>query len=296
MRLQIRNALGEHREVLARVMELRVQMRQMPNPPEANDRSVAVWTVREATLNLGGGAAMRLQEWQQTFDLNAEMVQSMENRGAEALEVARVRFNDHYPLLQLQRYDDARTLLLHCRDVFERENATKQLGGVFSGLATLEDKLGHHEAAWRFARTAIRYTYAAGTPEGISISHRDLATCLTRVSADWRDVLGHRLAAAMVSGITESAGLQLSIAALAGDLRRAADHASAALPGDFASLCATVQQIEGVRFHELMQQLQPDETALNQLLQAVIAKAKELADTDDSASHVSGSHQGEEAQ
>ena len=33
-------------------------------------------------------------------------------RGADALEVARTRFNDYGPLLRLRRYDDARALLL----------------------------------------------------------------------------------------------------------------------------------------------------------------------------------------
>ena len=273
-RLQIRNQLGEHGDVLAHVLELREQMRQMPDPPEANDWSVNTWNVREGILDVGREAALQLAEWQQALELSAEIIHITENRGAGDLEVARTRFNDYGPLLRLARFDDARGLLLRCRDVFEQENAAAELGIVFSGLADLEDKLGHNEAARSFEQTALRYKYAAVAPEGTSISHFNLANYLTRAGSDWRDVLAHRLASAMVSGVTGSAGLTRRIAALAGDLRRAGDQASAALPAGFAALCAPVQQVEGVRFRELILRLAPDEAALNHLLQDIIASAK----------------------
>ena len=76
-------------------------------------------------------------------------------------------------------------------------------------------------------------------------------------------------------------------------LRNAGDQASAALPGDLAALYATVQQLEGVRFHELMQRLQPDEAALEQLLKDIIANARQLADANDGASPDRGPQQGE---
>ena len=120
-RLQIRNELGEQSGVLRRVLELREQMRRLPDPPGANDWSVKVWNVRETTLNSGLGAACELGEWQQALDLNAEVVQSQANRGAGAFELAITRFGDFGPLLGLQRYGEARSLLLHCRDLFEQE-------------------------------------------------------------------------------------------------------------------------------------------------------------------------------
>jgi hypothetical protein len=80
-------------------MELREQIRHMPDPPDENDRSVNVWNVRELTLDVGRHAALKLQEWQQAVDLNAEIVRSKENRDAGAFEVARNRFNDNSPLL-----------------------------------------------------------------------------------------------------------------------------------------------------------------------------------------------------
>jgi tetratricopeptide (TPR) repeat protein len=270
-RLQIQNALGEHSDVLARVMELR---KQMPDPPEANDWSVDVWTVRETMSDIGREAAVRLEEWQLALEFNAELIESKEKRGAGALEIASYWINDNGPLLGLRRYNDARKLLLRCRDAFEQENAAMELGLVFGGLADLEDKLGRSDAAQRFGQAAIRYNYAAGTTANISISHFNLSIYLAHTNGDWREVLGHRLAAAMISGVTGSGGPQQDIASFARDLRQAGDQASAALPGNFAALCAAVQQVEGVRFGELMQRLQPDEALLNQLLQDIIANAK----------------------
>jgi hypothetical protein len=276
--LQIRNELREHREVLARVMELREQMRQMPDPPGENDQTVTVWNVREATLDVGREAALGLQAWQLALDINAEIIGITESRGATALEVARTRFNDYGPLLELQRYDDARELLLSCRDVFEQENATPEIGGVFSALASLENRSSHQEAALRFARAALRYNYAAGTPSSINIDHFNLANYLTRADADWADVFAHRLAATMISSTTGSGGPEADIAALARDLRRAGDRSSAAMPSDLRALCTTVEHVEGIRFRELMLRLQPDEAELNQLLQEIIVVAQQLAE------------------
>jgi len=295
-RLQILSMLGENKEVLARVLELREQMRQMPDLPGTDDTLVNIGNIREATLDAGRDAALQLQDWLRAIELNSESVLSKAKRGTGALEIARTKVFDRAPLLELRRYDEAAKLLLDCRLVFEQENATAELGLVFSGLAHLEYKLERTEAAKYFEQTAIRYRYAAGTLHNIYASHRNLAVYLTLTGGDWRDVLGHQLAAAMINGLTGSPGPQQDIAALADDLREDGDQASAALPSDFAALCVTVQQVEGVRFRELMQRLQPDEAALNQLLHDVVAAAKELADAGDPASRDGGSQQGEEAQ
>ncbi len=51
------------------------------------------------------------------------------------LEIARKMFNDYGPLLSLKRYDEARKLLMHCREVFQREKDIEGLGVVFSAPA-----------------------------------------------------------------------------------------------------------------------------------------------------------------
>ena len=271
--LQIRDALDEHREVLTRVVNLRERMRRMPDPG-ANDELIRIWNVRELIFVTGAGAAAKLGEWQQALALNAEAIHSKEQRGVGAVELAQAQFNGHVSLLGLKRYGDALKLLDQCREVFEHASAVAQLGGVYSGLAALKNELGQSGEARHFEQNALRYHYAAGTPQHTGISHFNLANYLTRANGDWREVLGHRLAAAMLTGTTGSRGSEYGVAALAGDLHRAGNQASAALPSDFLALCFTVQQVERVRFRDLMLKLQPDEAKLNQLLQNIIAAAR----------------------
>jgi tetratricopeptide (TPR) repeat protein len=281
-RLQILNALGQSGEVLARVTVLRAQMATMPNPPEANDWSVNMWNVRETTLSVGLSSAVALREWQQALDLNAEIGQLEAARGAGSLERARTRFNDHAPLLELKRYAQARKLLQECRTVFEHENAVTELGRVFGALAGLENRLDHQDAARRFAETALRFAYAGGTPEDSAGNHHNLAICLKRTNSGWRDVFGHRLGAALIRAVTRSGQLSGTMSALAAALRDAHDQAAASLPADFAALCATVEQVDGVRFRELMERFVPGEDALNALLQSVITKAMAMNNAGDS--------------
>jgi len=274
--LQLRNDLGEYGAVLTRVTEIVEEMQDLPDPPQENDWSINVWNVREATLDTGRTAAVGLGEWQEALDLNARSLQRKAHRGAGALELANFRFNDYGPLLKLQRYAEADNLLQDCQRVFEHFSAVQQLGLVFSARADLASTLGYHEQACRFEWAALRYKYASGTADNVSISHLNLPNYLTRLGEPWRDVLAHRLAATLIRAVTGSGRLAGNIAALAQDLDSAGQHAASALPSDFASLCATVEQVEGVRFRDLMHQLQPDEDKLHQLLHDIIATAQSL--------------------
>ena len=68
-------------------------------------------------------------------------------------EIARTRFNDYGPLLRLGRIDQARALLLDCRDVFEDAHDTAELGKVLTALADVEDaarpRRGRHRPGTR---------------------------------------------------------------------------------------------------------------------------------------------------
>ncbi len=172
-RLQILIRQGKNEKVLQRVMELREHMKTLPDPAGPNE-NVSIWNVREITCDIGRACALRLGAWQQALDLSREGFESKRERGATALEQARLLFNDYGPLLRLRRYDETGELLRHCREVAERENSVELLGAVFSALADLQDELGHPETAQHFEETALRFSYAEGTPEGIGVSHSNL--------------------------------------------------------------------------------------------------------------------------
>ena len=282
--LQLLLLLGQHAIVMNRVAELRAKMQKLPDPPDENDGLVKIWNVREETLGVGRAAALRLGEWQAALDLNAEIHESEKRRGASLLEQALTRVNDYGPLLslarrpmppseRLQRYAEARKLLDECRDVFEQENELQGLELVFSALASLEGDLGHAGEARRFAKTSLRFAYTVGIPEQIANRHFNLASVFTRCGGNWCAVFGHRLAAILIWSATGSGRLRENITVLVHGLRHVGASAASALPADFAALCATVQKVDGVRFHDLMQTLLPDEDRMNAALQETIATA-----------------------
>ena len=78
-------------------------MNTLPDQGEAEEL-LPSWNVREIILDIGREAALRLEQWQQMLDLNGEILQSIEKRGASALDLASTRFNDYGPLLRLRRY------------------------------------------------------------------------------------------------------------------------------------------------------------------------------------------------
>ena len=246
-RLQVLAAMGRYDEVLAEVERLRVHLASLPKQSDA-DETVSHWNVREALLDTGRTAALGSERWQQALALNAEIVQLQAARGATALECASTRYNDYSPLLRLQRFADARTLLLECRKVFEAERQVEMLGKVYSALADLEDEVGDRETAVRFEELALGYKYQHGDPEACAVSHHNLANYLARQGIDPARVLAHRLAAATLRVQTRSGRLSST-------LRNLAKSNLPAAPPAFAEVVAQVETVPGVRFAALFERL-----------------------------------------
>ena len=187
--------------------------------------------------------------------------------------------NDYGPLLRLGQVERARALLLHCRIVFEQENAVTELGAVLSALADVESRLGRPEAALHFEKASLRYKYLGTDPSSIFISYYNLASYLAKTDGDLGVTLTHRLASVLLCLTTSSGQVREYPTALARDLSRGGQSARAALPADFATVCATVQRVEGVRFAELMASLLADRAGGDELLRLAIAKAEAIAGT-----------------
>lgn len=246
-RLQVLAAMGQYEEVLDAVEALRPRLAGLPLVSDAEEAS-SPWNVREVLLDTGRSAAMRSEQWERALALNAEIVNVKQERGADALEVARTRFNDYGPLLRLRRLDAARALLRDCRAVFEAERAPHELGAVYSALANLEVEAGDRAAAVRFEQTALGYKYQAGQPESCAISHHNLAGYLQRQDADPTLVLAHRLADAVICLQTQSGLLPTT-------LRNLANADLPPAPPSFAEVVAAVEAVEGVRFAALFERL-----------------------------------------
>jgi tetratricopeptide (TPR) repeat protein len=267
-RLKIIVAQGEYEKALARVYELIEQLKELPDRPEPMPRP---WVLPESLLNTGRAAALRLGEWQQVLDLNAQILKSMQKRGTSPWELARQQYNDYGPLLRLKRWDEARDLLVACRVIFERENDLGYLGKIALAFGDLEKRLGRFAEARRFEETALRLTYAAGEIESVSISHFNLANDIVSGRGEWGEVLAHRLAATIINILMQSGDVGLDLTGLKHDLQRGGEQADAALPTNFSTLCATVERIEGVQFRELVGRLIEGRMTGDQVLQQVLA-------------------------
>lgn len=274
-RLQILAIHGEYEEVLRQVTELREQVETLPNPAGPNE-TVSIWNVRETILDIGRSAALALEAWQQVLDLNLEINRSKRARGASSIAQAQTQFNNFRPLLELGRGAEARDLLLHCRDVFERENSVGHIGPILTALAIVERRRGQLAAARRFSETALRFDYINGDPRAISISHFNLAGYIKDSQGEWNEALAQRLAAGLIA-VAAKSGAPRMLAGLERDLRQAGTAGPAALPADFAALCATIEKVEGVRFREMIERLAGSPAGCDQLFRQVVAVALEEA-------------------
>ena len=274
VRLQILGQQGHAGQVLAEVTRLRQQIAELPEESDQPDLALP-YNVREGILDTGRSAALGLGCWEDTLAFNAEILESKEHRGASALEVARNRFNDHGPLLRLGRIAEARSLLLECREIFEREHYTEGLGTVLSALASVEDEAGHGQDAIDLERNALRYKYLAGEVNAIAGSHHNLGNYLARHAADHPRALAHHLAAALLRGLTGIQGADVSLAAAARDLARLPDGASA--PVSISALCGIAGEVPGVHLDRLLAQL-ADPAAIQDALDALLTQARAQPD------------------
>ena len=269
-RLSILNALGRHEEVLATVEARREEMKGLPETRGKNE-TVDLWHVKEVLLNTGLEAALGLQRWQEALSVNEEVIQAMDSRGATALEVARMRFNDYGPLLKLQSHGEARRLLHQCLAVFESAGDTEALGMVHSAIADLEYRLQHFQEAVRHESTALRLEYSALLARRCAMSHFNLANHLTRTSADARLALAHRLASALISYQTNDGELPEDLNAVRENLVRVSPNEP---PASFDELCRLVEQTEGVRFRDLFSRLPQRAASGDEALRTVLEMAR----------------------
>lgn len=268
-RLQVLNAMGRWAEVLEQVEALLPQLRTQPESGPAEE-AVHPWNVRESLLNAGQTAAKYLNKWEDALTFNAEILRFKGERGADALELAKTRYNDYGPLLNLNRYDDCRAVLEDCRKVIDKARDYELLGKVYTALAELEDQLGHLPPAIEFEQGALRYAYLDQSPEDRAISHNNLARYLHRSGAPREVFLAHLLAAVLIWLQSGSGHLQTSVVSLATlDLP--------ATPPTFTEIVATVESLDGIRFAELCARLParyPDGDTALAALWALVSQAR----------------------
>jgi hypothetical protein len=89
--------------------------------------------------------------------------------------------------------------------------------------------------------------------------------------------VAHRLAAVLIAVATQSGDAASDLGRLVRDLRHAGAEGRAALPSDFAALCATVEKVEGVRFREMIERLTGGPAKCEELFRRIVATTLEAA-------------------
>ncbi len=249
-------------------------MADLPDQRAYNDR-VNPWNVRDCVLDIGRLSAVTLERWDDSLDLNHEIVSTQRRRGASLLEITRSRFNDHIPLLHLGRLTDLDRLLCDCHDVFDTVDDMTQLAAAFGARADLEDHRDHPREAVEFQCTSLRLRYVHPDPREISTAHHRLADYLSRAARNPAEQRAHRLTASLLNHLTgNTRELAKTIAVLASELWSGTPDAPA-LPATMPEITRLVDADDGIRFGALLVTLCPDpataERALAELLAAAAA-------------------------
>ncbi|HEX4167152.1 MAG TPA: NB-ARC domain-containing protein [Bryobacteraceae bacterium] len=277
-RLQILNEIGRYGEALSAAQDWWDKISNWPEP-KRSEEGVNAWVVREGLLDIGCSAAISLQLWDRALFLNNERVRLKEARGATSLELAGARYQNYGPLLALQRYKEARSLLIRCLDVVKSEGSSGGLGKMYSALAELEGHLERREEAIHFESIALFYRYVDGSPGECAISHFNLGSYCLAADENVHAAVAHHLAAAIILYQTDSGNQTQALWAMKQHLGL---PGKSALPSNFEELCTIVQQTEGVRFRELFSSLPQRAASGDEAIQKVL----EMAGGEESASEM----------
>jgi tetratricopeptide (TPR) repeat protein len=271
--LQVHNAMGQYGHVLHEVQRLREHALTLPSAFDPNDPA-PVWEVHEKLLDTGRYAERKLGRWNNALDLSREIITSMHNRRAPAVEIAKAAFNCYEPLLQLGRTDDSLALLKKCRHEFQQANDVKGLGMAMSALADVEDKRGHGDAAIALVRDALRYIHMAGDVTSIAVSYHHLGGYLRDYDRQSTSALACHLAAALILSLAGAANSDVAVSGAAIVFQ---DFGKTLPPQDVADLCRQVGDIPGTDLPGLIATLSPDPDTAEQALRDHIAQAQALA-------------------
>jgi tetratricopeptide (TPR) repeat protein len=273
-RLQVLNAMGQASQVLAEVLRLRDQMRNLPAVP-GPDEITPPWDVREALLDTGRAAAHQVSRWKEALDFNAEVAASRTDRHVPAAEIARARSADASPLRHLGRTDEALRLLQECLQAFQAARDIQAIGKTLAELADIEDDRSHGDAAVRLQRDAFRYSYLAGDVTGITVGYHNLGNYHYRHTHQAAEALACHLAADLICTLSGTLWAQRVAHAPAADL--AVFGAAAVPPADVADLCARVGDIPGTDLAGLIARLAPDAETAERTLRDLVTQAAKMA-------------------
>ena len=303
---QIARHEPRHADLLARVLavidpaaaEARLRAYLASATARGDYRTASVATGRLIDLCRDGG---RLAE---ALDLAGQMADYTRQAGlgpwtrrAPATIIARVQFNDYYPLLRLGRTEEALQVLLDCRQAFEDAHDTFALSNTLGALASIESAPSHSDAALRLQRDALRYSYLAGDVDGIAVGYHNLGNYLRRHARQPSPALASHLTAALIRTLTGIGGTSSGSAAdstlqAAADLRELG--ATVAAPANLADLARQPGDITGTDLPGLIARFSPNAEAAEATLRDLVAQVVEIAAQPPTTTSADGNIEGDE--
>ncbi|MFT7834935.1 CHAT domain-containing protein [Saccharothrix sp. BKS2] len=276
-RLRILLERGYHEQVLQAVERHLTTMSELPMDAGAPDSAIP-WSVLEGTATIGAVAAGALKRWQRALDLNAVALRSKIDRGASHLEQANTAFNDYFALLGSGRVGEAQELLRWCSSVYEVNDHSRGMGRVMDALAEVEASLGHHDVAATLQRESLRLCYLDGNAADALTTHYHLFHNLLLAHGDRRAGWAHAVAAGVLAYQTGNGYLGHTVRGT-GLLLAGRSWST----DSFDLVCEVVEEVEGVRFAELVAELArhtvDGPTALAEVLRMAGEAARQLVDS-----------------
>jgi tetratricopeptide (TPR) repeat protein len=160
---------------------------------EAPDK-ISLGRVIIGGLDIARGANQILKHWEECLKLLKETELIQQALGENKLELTKTRFNQSWPLLRLNRLDEAQRLLEECLGVFRSVGAVTNEASCLSALADLWDERNEITEAIALERQALAVRNTLPDPSDRSISHNNLSNYYDR-SGQHEEATQHQLAA-----------------------------------------------------------------------------------------------------
>ena len=279
---EILSQMGRHDETLSQVQSLRGEMAELPSAPADFD-GPEPWRVREKILRIGQESAQAVRDWRLALEINAEIAESEQWRGAPASLLAATQFNSWWPLAQTGRLDEAEQSLLGCQQTFEENGDIDALARVLRARANLAARHDLFDQAVALAQASIRLCYQRPDPAVVATCHDQLATYLSQASVPRKRLAqrAHRLAAALLLEIIgEAYRLIEIIKSLAADMKDTPDSSAVDMPSTLESIDNLCAETDGVEFATLISSIQPDARSVQEAVDQILASAGDLGSRD----------------
>lgn len=171
MRGEAQTTLPQANERLAKLLSWWERSRRGEAVPEAPDRETLARTLIGA-LDIAKAAHIALEQWESALGRIDDMLTIERQLQRPPDDIARTRFNRAGPLIQLQRFAEAKQELDACLEIFQSDPTMRAM--ALSTLADLYNRWGDNREAIAQARRALAVRDTLPDPSRRANSHNNI--------------------------------------------------------------------------------------------------------------------------